>query len=132
MSLFSFEHYTQPIAPISVFLRRWFSNFAIVVMAIFGWLCIGAIAYHCIDDREWADAFHSAAMTVSGMGSNPQLTAGKFFFSFYAAISPLLIGVGIGWTLAHPFHRVLHHLFVGDGESATKIQKSSFSKPPSD
>jgi hypothetical protein len=60
------------------------------------------------------DAFHDAAMIMSGMGPShhPLTDSGKIFAGLYAIYSGLLLIVGTGIVLAPLLHRVLHHLHV--------------------
>ncbi len=126
MRLTRFEHINQPIAPRRVFLRRWATSLALVLMLAGASLLIGVIGYHYFEGREWLDAFDDAAMILSGMGplANPKTGGGKLFAGVYALYSGLLLIVTTGILLAPILHRVLHHFHVPDEDG----QRSSSSR----
>ncbi|HXU28873.1 MAG TPA: hypothetical protein VN698_16705 [Bacteroidia bacterium] len=105
-----FEKHNEPLAPISVFLKRLGRNI------IFGWILvavalgIGMLGYHIFANLSWVDAFVNAAMILSGMGPiNPLLSdAAKIFAGFYALFSGLVFIMVMGIVFSPIVHRWLH------------------------
>jgi hypothetical protein len=124
MRLFRFEHRSEPLASRRVFLGRVAARvlWATVFVAVF--IAVGAVFYHDVfyhagSKPSWIGALHRASMILSGMGpvgGEPESDAERVFDGVYALISAfVLVGV-MGLTLAPIFHRVLHHLHVGEDD----------------
>ena len=111
-----YEHKRQPLAPVSVYYKRILINclWATFIMAVM--LVIGTVGYYYFSKGSLLiDAFHNAAMILSGMG--PVLTApltytGKIFSSFYALFSGVIFITSVGFILAPAVHRLFHRLHL--------------------
>ena len=89
-----YEHKKQKLAPRKVFYFRIVKNVLIVFSIISLLLLIGTLGYYYFaPGAEIIDAFHNAAMILSGMGPTlkTELTfSGKIFSSLYAIFSGVL------------------------------------------
>lgn len=107
-----YESKHQPLAPVKVFKTRIYKNFfyALVFIALI-WL-IGMLGYRYTAGVSWIDAFHNAAMILSGMGPVIVIenTIGKIFSSFYAIFSGIAFVSSVGFILAPFAHRIIHKL----------------------
>ncbi len=109
-----------PLAPLAT-RQRFYSRFwrsaslsAVVVAVSLG---IGAIGYHALQPIGWIDAFHKAAMILSGMGPvDPFMTSpiGKLFEAAYALYSAVILLTAAALLIAPVFHRVLHRFHLED------------------
>ncbi len=74
-------------------------------------LVTGILGYHFLGDLPWIDALLESSMILGGMGSIAYMTtdAVKFFASFYALYSGLVLVATTGIILAPFLHRMLHH-----------------------
>lgn len=109
-----FEHHRQPLLPGRAFARRLARHVAAGFLVIFGSLAIGVVGYHALEGMDWLDSLLNAAMILGGMGPMDPLhsPAAKWFASFYALYSGLvLLGVA-GVMLAPVAHRILHRLHL--------------------
>jgi len=109
-----FEHHKQPLASRSEFTRRLVRFSALAAGILFVSLGIGVLGYHFLEGLSWLDALVNAAMILGGMGPlNPLNTiAGKWFASFYALYSGMVILVAAGVMGAPILHRILHHFHL--------------------
>ena len=112
------ERRREPLASRRVFLRR-IGRYAILSMAIISAsLGIGILGYHITEGLPWLDSLLNASMILGGMGPvDPVRTiAGKWFASFYALFSGMVLLVAVGVLIAPVFHRFLHrfHLEIDD------------------
>jgi hypothetical protein len=84
-----------------------------------GMLALGTLGYHLIDDFLWLDAFHQSAMLLAGMGPVKEIStvAGKWFDSFYALASALVMLGAAGIVFAPVIHRILHSFHIEDAGS---------------
>ena len=113
-----FEHRHQPLATRALFVRRvqryLTLSFSIIAMS----LAIGVLGYHFTEGLPWLDSLLNASMILGGMGPiDPMHTvAGKWFASFYALFSGMVLLVAVSVLIAPIFHRFLHrfHLEIGD------------------
>jgi hypothetical protein len=109
-----YEHKKQPLASSRIFYQRILKNllFATGIIAIC--LVIGIIGYHYLAHAAWIDAFHNAAMILSGMGPVIEInsTTGKLFSSVYALFSGVIFIANIGFILAPAIHRLFHRLHL--------------------
>ena len=116
--LHRFEGRHQPLAPRRLFMRRMqrylVLSFCIIVFS----LGIGVLGYHFTEGLPWLDSLLNAAMILGGMGpvDAVRTTAGKWFASFYALFSGMVLLVAVGVLIAPVFHRFLHrfHLEIDD------------------
>jgi len=109
-----FEHHKQPLASRSEFTRRLvrFSALAAGILSVS--LGIGVLGYHFLEGLSWLDSLVNASMILGGMGPLDPIrtTAGKWFASFYALYSGMVILVAAGVMGAPVLHRILHHFHL--------------------
>lgn len=114
-----FEHRKQPLAPRHIFMRRLGRYLTLSLAIIFVSLGIGVLGYHVTEGLPWLDSLLNASMILGGMGpvDAVRTVAGKWFASFYALFSGMVLLVAVGVLIAPVFHRFLHrfHLEI-DGE----------------
>jgi hypothetical protein len=114
------EHRRQPLAPRAVYIRRIARYLVFATVIIVFSLGIGVLGYHLTEGLPWLDSLLNASMILGGMGPvDPIRTdAGKWFASFYALFSGMVLLVAAGVLIAPVFHRFLHrfHLEIRDGE----------------
>lgn len=115
-----FEHRRQPLASRELFIRRISRylalSFAIIVVS----LGIGVAGYHYAEGMPWLDSLLNASMILGGMGpvDTVRTTAGKWFASFYALFSGMVLLVAVGVLIAPVFHRFLHRFHLEIDEQA--------------
>ena len=117
----SLESRTEPLAPISVFLRRFLKFVAVAGAVVAVALGVGILGYHYIAKFSWIDSLLNASMILGGMGPLGDLPndAAKLFASAYALFSGLMF-ISITGILLTPFaHRTLH-VFHLDEEDLDK------------
>ena len=109
-----FEHHRQPLADRRLFARRVLRYVALSSAIILGSLAIGVIGYHYTEGLPWLDSLLNASMILGGMGPvDPVRTsAGKWFASFYALFSGMVLLVAAGVLVAPIFHRFLHRFHL--------------------
>jgi hypothetical protein len=112
------ERRREPLASRRVFVRR-IGRYSVLSMAIISVsLGIGVLGYHFTEGLSWLDSLLNASMILGGMGPvDPVRTiAGKWFASFYALFSGMVLLVAVGVLIAPVFHRFLHrfHLEIDD------------------
>ena len=109
-----YEHKKQALLPKKVYYRRLAYNFLIATLVMCFSLVIGVAGYKFWGEMGWMDAFHNAAMILSGMGLvNPVSTqSGKLFSSFYALFSGVIFITNFGIILAPAAHRIMHRLHL--------------------
>ena len=114
------EHRRQPLAPRAVFLRRIGRYLALSTAIIVFSLGIGVLGYHVTEGLSWLDSLLNASMILGGMGPvDPIRTdAGKWFASFYALFSGMVLLVAVGVLIAPVFHRFLHRFHLEIDEEA--------------
>jgi hypothetical protein len=113
-----FEHHHQPLASSRIFMRR-MQRYLVLSFSIIGVsLGIGVLGYHATEGLSWLDSLLNASMILGGMGpvDAVRTTAGKWFASFYALFSGMVLLVAVGVLIAPVFHRFLHrfHLEIDD------------------
>ena len=100
-------------------MRRIGRYLALSTAIITSSLAIGVLGYHYTEGLPWLDSLLNAAMILGGMGpvDAVRTTPGKWFASFYALFSGMVLLVAVGVLIAPVFHRFLHrfHLEIGDG-----------------
>jgi hypothetical protein len=111
---FKYEHQSQPLLPLRQFYQRVLKNIIVACGILAICLLIGVFGYHYLAHAAWVDAFHNAAMILSGMG--PVITIdsfnGKLFSSFYALFCGIIFITNIGVILAPAIHRLFHRLHL--------------------
>ena len=114
------EHREQPLAPRAVFLMRVARYLALSAAIILFSLGIGVLGYHFTEGLPWLDSLLNASMILGGMGPvDPIRTdAGKWFASFYALFSGMVLLVAVGVLIAPVFHRFLHRFHLEIDEQA--------------
>lgn len=119
-----YEHRHEALISRDAFLRRVGRHAGASLVIIIGSLAIGICGYRFLENLSWIDALLNAAMILGGMGPVGELhtTAGKFFASFYALYSGLIVLVAAGVIFAPLFHRFLHrfHLEEEDENEASE------------
>ena len=113
-----FEHKSQPIVPIGVFLRRFLRSAAMASLVVSTALSAGIFGYHFIEGLPWLDAFLNASMILGGMGPVNELhsIAGKLFAGCYALFSGLIFILVAGILFAPILHRFLHRFHLEGGK----------------
>ena len=99
-----------------VFLHRFRrgATYAFVVVGVT--LVIGMIGYHAFAQMSWLDAFHQAALLLSGVGSavDVKSDAGKVFDGIYALFCGVILLAVTGLMFAPVIHRLLHRFHLED------------------
>jgi len=77
---------------------------------------VGIIGYRLLEDLSWLDAFHQAAMLLSGMGPvvDMKTAAGKVFDGVYALFCGVILLASTGLLFAPVIHRLLHRFHIED------------------
>ena len=114
-----YEHHNQPIISIQNFFTRLLKHGLLSLALLIVSLGIGILGYHFLEGLSWIDALVNASMILGGMGPvNPlQTTAGKFFASFYALYSGMILLIMAGVILAPVVHRFLHHFHLMEAQT---------------
>jgi hypothetical protein len=109
-----FEHHRQPLADRRLFARRALRYVALSTAIILGSLAIGVLGYHYTEGLPWLDSLLNASMILGGMGpvDAVRTSAGKWFASFYALFSGMVLLVAAGVLIAPIFHRFLHRFHL--------------------
>ena len=109
-----FEHRKQPLASRSEFTKRMLRFGALTAGILSFSLGIGVLGYHFLEGLPWLDSLLNASMILGGMGPVAiiQTVAGKWFASFYALFSGLIILVAAGVIVTPILHRILHHFHL--------------------
>lgn len=124
-----FEHHREPLAPLSRFVRRLISSFAIGLGLVAVSLAIGMIGYRRLFALSWIDAFVNASMILSGMGplAVPQTDGAKLFAGGYALFSGLAVLAIAGIIFAPAIHRFLHYLHADPGDRHSRSSRGQTS-----
>jgi hypothetical protein len=104
------------LAPRTVFYSR-FRRGAMYALALIGaTLATGMLGYRALEHMSWLDAFHQAAMLMSGMGPVVDIrsAAGKVFDSIYALFCGVILLASTGLLFAPVIHRILHKFRIED------------------
>jgi hypothetical protein len=99
-----------------VFYRRVRRGATYAFALVLATLCIGVIGYRLLENLEWLDAFHQAAMLLSGQGPVVEMhsVAGKIFDSIYALFCGVILLAATGLLFAPVIHRILHRFHIED------------------
>jgi hypothetical protein len=105
-----FEQRKKPLLPRRAFYARMAWSLALALAITLISLSVGMVGYHGLEGLSWLDAFHNAAMILSGMGpvAPMQTAAGKLFAGCYALYSGLALITTLAVIIAPIFHRFLH------------------------
>ena len=105
-----YEHRSQPLIPINLFLRRVLYNSILAFTVIAVSLLIGMVGYHVLEELSWMDAFLNSAMLLGGMGpvNPPHTDGGKLFAGLYALYAGLVFIVSAALIFTPIVHRLLH------------------------
>jgi hypothetical protein len=116
MRALGFEHKHAPLAPQAEFRARiavaTMASLALIVVT----LGIGMAGYHWIGHLAWLDAFHQAALLLSGMGPvvNMESAASKVFDGVYALFCGIVLVAATAILFAPVIHRLLHRFHLED------------------
>jgi hypothetical protein len=79
-------------------------------------LVAGIVGYRLIEHLAWLDAFHQAAMLLSGMGPvvDMKTGAGKIFDGIYALFCGVILLASTALLFAPVIHRILHRFHIED------------------
>lgn len=118
MRLTGWKRSADKLAPLPVFVARWFGSLALALVFLTTSLGVGMVGYAGLEHMRWVDAFENAAMILSGMGpvEGMKTGAGKIFAGAYAIFSGILVIAASGIMLAPVIHRVVHGFHVEDDE----------------
>jgi len=114
------RHSRAEIAARRVFVGRVVRGARVAMSLIAVTLAVGTLGYRAlIPDLAWIDAFHQAAMLMSGMG--PVLSDGlhlstpaKLFDSIYAVFCGVALLGATGVLFAPVWHRITHKFRLED------------------
>ena len=113
-----FEHKGAPLASRKKFRARVLGATLASLIFVVATLGVGMAGFHWIENLPWIDAFHQAAMLLSGMG--PVVTvatpAGKLFDGLYAIFCGIALLAVTGILFAPFIHRVMHRFHLEDAE----------------
>ena len=109
-----YEHRSQPLLPMALFLRRVLKHFLVAIGFMAAALFLGILGYHLTEHLSWLDSMLNASMILGGMGpvDAVRTPAGKVFASFYALFSGVVFLVIFGIIIAPIAHRLLHRLHL--------------------
>jgi hypothetical protein len=104
------------LASRKLFLSRFrrVATYALALVAIT--LVVGMIGYRGFEHLSWLDAFHQAALLLSGMGPVVEIksTAGKLFDGIYALFCGVILLASTALLFAPVIHRLLHRFHIED------------------
>ncbi|HKU86320.1 MAG TPA: hypothetical protein VJV77_08265 [Casimicrobiaceae bacterium] len=106
----------HPLAPRTIFYTR-VRRAASYAFALIGLtLGVGMVGYHAFERMSWLDAFHQAALLLSGVGSATEITSpgGKVFDGIYALFCGVILLAATGLLFAPVLHRLLHRFHIED------------------
>jgi hypothetical protein len=109
-----FEHFSQPLLPRRMYLRRVARHGGMALGFLTLSLLGGMLGYHLTAGLSGIDSFLNASMILTGMGPISPLpsTAAKLFSGFYALYSGIAFLTCVGVLFAPVLHRVLHKFHV--------------------
>ena len=110
------RRFAGPLASRTIFLSRFrrAATYALALVAVT--LAIGMLGYRALEHMSWLDAFHQAAMLMSGMGPVVDIrsAAGKIFDGVYALFCGVILLASTGLLFAPVIHRILHKFHIED------------------
>ena len=114
--LFQFEQRHEPLATAAEFRARVLKSIGFMVTILSLSLVMGVAGYHWIVGiPRLVDCVYSASMIMGGMGpvgGDPTSDAGKWFASFYALYSGVVLLASVGLLLSPVLHRVMHRFHI--------------------
>ena len=116
------ERRHHPLLPPMAFAVR-MAMFTLVSLAIVALsLAMGMVGFHVTEKMGWLDCLLNASMLLGGMGpvATPQSDAGKYFASFYALYSGLIVLVAFGVLVTPVAHRIFHRFHLPEDEDEAK------------
>ena len=106
----------HPLAPRRVFYSRVrrAASYALGLVALT--LAAGMVGYRVFETMSWLDAFHQAALVLSGVGAATEITSasGKLFDGVYALFCGVVLLAATGILFAPVLHRLLHRFHLED------------------
>jgi hypothetical protein len=113
---FSFEPKNAPLAPLRKFGARVASSALFALALVAAMLGVGMAGYHWIAELSWLDAFHQAALLLSGMGPVETMSSAsaKVFDGCYALLCGIVLLAVTGLLFAPFVHRIMHKFHVED------------------
>ena len=111
----SFERRVDALASRREYIRRMIESGVTAGAIILGSWLAGAAGYRYIAGlKTWVDSFYNAAMILGGMGPVDTVTlpAGKWFASFYALYSGVVLLTSVGIFISPAVHRFLHRFHL--------------------
>jgi hypothetical protein len=108
--------FTPALPPRKKFISRVRRTAKYALSLVVVTLAIGMFGYHVLEGLSWLDAFHQAAMLLSGMGPvvDVKTTAGKIFDGVYALFCGVVLLAATGLMFAPVLHRLLHRFHIED------------------
>jgi hypothetical protein len=110
----------EPVASSERFRLRMAKSLAIMLVILALSLAMGVAGYHWIVGvPRWVDCVYSASMIMGGMGPvgpDPPTDAGKWFASFYALYSGVVLLASVGLMLTPVLHRLMHRFHAATDE----------------
>ena len=108
--------FATTLAPRELFLSRVRRAVLYALTLVGATLVAGMIGYRLLEQMSWLDAFHQAAMLLSGMGPVVEVksTAGKLFDGIYALFCGVILLASTGLLFAPVLHRILHRFHLED------------------
>jgi len=118
-ALLLYEHRNEPLLPPPLFRRRLIRH-AMYAFGVIGvsWL-IGIVGYRLTGHYSWLDCLYNAAMILGGMGpvsgdASVTSTGAKWFASFYALYSGIVLLSSVSILIAPVAHRILHRFHLAE------------------
>jgi hypothetical protein len=104
------------LAPREIFLGRVRRAATYALTLVVATLAIGMVGYHVLENLTWLDAFHQAALLLSGMGPVVDIksTGGKVFDGLYALFCGVILLASTALLFAPVIHRILHRFHLED------------------
>jgi hypothetical protein len=107
----------RKLATRDVFYERVGRSAAISFTLVGITLLVGTVGYRAIAELAWVDAFHHAALLMSGEGPLEERgwsTGAKLFDSVYALFCGIILLVSYGVLFAPMLHRFMHRFHLED------------------
>jgi hypothetical protein len=106
----------HPLAPRRVFYTRVRRAASIALALVVLTLAVGMLGYHVFERMSWLDAFHQAALVLSGVGAATDVTSpsGKLFDGVCALFCGVVLLAATGLMFAPVLHRLLHRFHIED------------------
>jgi hypothetical protein len=104
----------KPLPPRKKLVEHMVRSMALAGSVLAVALGIGIVGYHVWGGLPWLDALVNASMILGGMGPVDPITSadGKWFASFYALFSGVVLLGSVGVLFAPVIHRFLHHFHL--------------------